>query len=460
VQVNIEGMAKELGVSANRLRINLGVETRLQKEIRAAKTIEEIIAIYSAIIKHNLNSCTPGCEHEELKEYSEKRAELFNEYLAAVTSLDDLSHLSTLFVLSDPTWDECKNINKKVLELITPDVNAAENSSECETILKNLLLVRKGWLENSRHRNLGFDQSHSFSYLFSRARFLLENESKVTISASATVRILVEWKWYWENYNTNGYPFSYLYDRFKTIDDILLLKSVNYSRLFSPDANENFKQIVINEIRSCKSFAEALAKVFRIKEWGNSGNCTYLRANLLENAVCVLAEKISSKKHIVVWERLSKDHVGDENRPPTAYFDAVDRFYLSEVKEAKSHSILLKLLEILPYGSKSLDLTVKILEEEVKKEFALARTKTEISETERIYESMHRVNVFLLARERERGLHMPRVEELYRTANDKQTLIGLFHEFRLDAEIQKEILLRLVHFFPSEQVDEVLVEKE
>ncbi|MDB5266199.1 MAG: hypothetical protein JWN89_14 [Parcubacteria group bacterium] len=483
MQVDFDSMGRALGIHADAIRIRLGNSTQLQRLIRSAHTFLDIAALSSQFVEERHSGCGPKLEPEEKAEYVEKRAKLFEQYLAQFDTVEKFeffgneqrgNHLRIL------NTEEVETLSQKLCELLRNQISTIAKS-ETEVLSKLVALrveIYCRYINDSEHD--GASAYGVYNELSGAIRTAFFDEFRA--ASTFAERILV-FKRLGDSIRADE-----LQDRGRessshsalralwceaSIEEILQIENEVPPRFVNSEEIE-VRLASLVKVASGKivTFDDRLtfAQTFASRDG-------YQASNVYTQALVSATEIAESARDLDVirswWTRRGELHQRSNDRYPGlphAWIAKWDGFYLEGVEKAG-----LKTLASLYQNSPSSTQTHQAAERRLKEHFnALleqAQTEEDVDRVEKTAEALVKslyIGYHTRRQEIRKALRISRAQELWNIVenqlpiegDEKKVLIGLFHEFKeVEPAKARAILLRLALHFPAELVDEVQIEK-
>lgn len=481
--VDFASMARELGTRPDALRIAFGIPTRLQRLIRAATTFEEVAALAGEFRQDDYHrSCGPKFEEVEKEEYLARRAELFPAYLARFTTIESFQSFG-INAVGDAFTYECEEAegSKKLCELFGVKIDEgteARNGDELERLVEIHAEASK-FVRGERSERPRVSAREILGFLTMRIRGVLEMELEAAkverdtaraVAAFEKLKGISAYDLRRDREKENRYPWHWLWTETTSLENILFIEKEIPGFVDRSAVEGRIAEAIGAAIEKTADFSEALAFAKRF-----AGRDDDQPSEVYSFALVSVAEKAKTvpqlRQLIQVWR--GRHLRGKTSFPqpelPRVFLNKWDAFFLVKARAEPNLRKLAKLAERSPWGSEARRTAERRLEAHFEALMAAAPSEEEIDRIEGEAKALSRgINLlsYSFKRDLESRRHAEKVQALWEklergeeVENEKQVLVGLYHEFKEeDPERAHKVLLRLAQHFPAEVVDEVPTE--
>jgi hypothetical protein len=430
-------------------------------------------------------SCGPKFEPEEKEEYLAKRQEFFPTYLARFTTVDSFkefgrdpqNHYRGIFT----TQDENATGSEAFVEIYK--AKASEALSASEQKLEKLVTLYKeagSFLRNDSEVALVISLDVVLKLLSNGVRECFLEELAAAQATEKSIPEVLEifqklGRNHMREFGLNSSVWEWLLTRTTSVDDLLIIEQkLEPSFTIGSMLEPRLGNLVETAIQELDSFAAAVeyARIFANRDRAYAANQVYTKA------LAALASRASAEEELVLVLGLysrRKDQFDtftrNSIRPSHTLYQKWDNLHLNEARMEEDIARLGGLLNNAPESSETRRVASKRLNKHFATLLAEATTESEVDEVNKSAEALSR-HIRVATHERKEELkqsaHAKHVGELWTTfesghpfEDERTVLKGLFHEFdKKDPERARRVLLRLMKYFPAEDVEEVAVEAE
>jgi hypothetical protein len=457
MQVNIEVMARENGLRPNELRIELGIPTAFQRDVRKAETFMELVSLPFPKDEDRFNSCGPKFEEEDREEYLEKRKLFFAIYIETfpdvLTLVKEIGKKDNVYFVQ-LLEDEVGEVLSRVKAFLSPQVEAANSLDEFMRLKGLMDEIQKSWGVRGDRCWLNL---HDLEYGLERsALYQALKELEKAKGVSKTINLLGAWRLFLKDPRRDpdrqNPQWQFALDRIETIRQLIALWQTgldSFSQLGNTAFEAKAKQIVGMEVARAMQHAGLLSR----HEQDGRENKYYSHA-----LVTALLHREVSEDELEVWRTTWVDRKlkSDRNEGlPKEYFAAWDLIHLSTAKKLTDEKEIRNFLKKASYQTETHGLLRGKLRKIGEKLIAQTESEDDIRKIGEKYD----ISYFDIISERKRKRDKLKAQKIIAESNDKDELRGAYQQFK-DREPDKAriALLKLVQFYPAEVVDEIPIE--
>jgi hypothetical protein len=468
-------MAAALGTREDRLRITLGIPTRLQKLVRKARTFEEVVGLESRFSEKRSgyrDSCGPVFEPEEKAEYEARRQALFAEYLARFNTVEEFRGFRlpeedrALFL----TREEYDLGSEKLKPLLLSELDAAG------TNLEAVLRIRE--LEEFFSKSNGLRSSELSDVLSMRLRKAFTEALRTASSTAARIALIKAAPFSRDqlflgsrqDYLEKTQPWRFVWEEAKTLQEGLELEQAKLgSYIDNTQLEKRLKELLEAEMEALSDFDSrlALARTLSKRDWHRADS---LYSTALELAADKAEHQDEVGNLISIWE----DRRKHSERPsgtwpdlPDAIIAKYDGLYLEKVKEEEDLFVLANYANYSPYATESFRTASKKLEAHFQGRVTSATTLEELRAIEAEANGLSdriRLVTYERANELTAEAEARTAEGLVAKARSasgevsKEDLISVYRRYAKakDEAKAREVLLLLAPHFPLEHMPDAL----
>lgn len=465
-RIDVEKLAQAVGLKPNEVRAHLRITTSFQKQVRDAKTFEEI-AEFKISDESSFRTCGPGYTAVEIEEYRAKRAELFAVYISNFNTPASFKRISAKL-----THDEIGIASKKFKDFMFADINAADSPGA----LRGLDLFLSEFTNKGRSHSLGAEAPQKT--LQGKAQSLFYNEMRTVTSISEAEQVFNRWGPLVHLIATydNKYTWSFAWGLATHFEMLLDLEGKISSRFIEYSTrpvsfNDMLSILIKKHWETLPSFSDAIAAAqvlsVRDKQKGSSRGSVRYPDFAYTCALTETIPHIKTKEDLEIffgiWQKREKSNTGSNferrNHPtlPDSFNPKWDEIYLPDLDQPLTLDELIKLHESsrwsTAYRTKAHEMIREILRNQI--------TNAQSMEELKVLEDNSKFREFVWSEldQKKKHFQKERALEIIEVGNNREHLIWAFNFFRDrgDEEQVALILKKLAPFFVSEELDVVEV---
>ena len=474
MHVALDSMATALGIRPNSLRIKLGIVTRLQGQVRAAKTFLDMVALEPEFREKMHSSCGPKFEPEELHEYKARRGEFFSDYLGQFNTIEQFKSFGKIAAgpsLSFFYNDEWSTASSKLYSLIKEMLESANDL----TALIEVHQVVEYFHKYFKIYDQGFAQDLKYKmirYFIEALRSTKSLKDRLKIIKTMPISYYDLFGFDHHRQEKSSAQWKFVWEEIESLEDAFLVEQTKTGDFISSDGLKvRMTTLLDKRMGRMRGFRQRLAFANSLAKRDNNGP-DYLHSRSLE----LVAEKASTlmqvREIIKIWRSRPKNSSGSGPHIswpelPQIMLDKWDDLKLYIAEESVDANTLAELLESSPFGTKTRQVALDKLNNHFKLMMDTAQTEEELDQVEKdakslsgcISTSKYERRDAIRAKENQRRAEAVLSKTTRGEHPDpKKALIGLYHHYKeSEPEQANRILRMLVSYFPAEAVEEVPV---
>lgn len=438
MRVDFDQMASELGLRPDALRIEVGRPTRLQREMEKTQDFSEI-ASFASKFSNPYSSCGIQFEPEEKRVYEQIRYRHFSVMLKKLTAIPWPLWRRHSIPWYSFTEAEVKHVVTEFLKLFMEGANEIRTLNQCRKYLRKLKKFNENlprnfstvdaWIHiNAKEKEIVAEEIRSATTLEDRLA-LVQKYSQVTKAAY--------WDFIWE-------PFDLSIEDIKSITSSTPSDRLNHEYFAG-----KLKPLVAKKMGELDGFEVKFEFSLSLS---TRDNLSHEKDPIFSMALGIaMNAAVNAGQCLMVIEEWRKRGI----ELPPRFVEKYNSYFIEKISTSEDVDYLRRLGKSSPHHSLRFRAEDRI---RVLLTFQLD-TLDDLEEREAFRKA--NPEAMSLGLERDEEMRKALLYSIFDNVDaTKQQLIEAFHSFRQlkDHDAARRVLLRLISYFPAEDVDEVPIE--